>query len=56
VTLRVVNIEAVVADLKSKGVSITGEIGGDPTFFDKGIKFAFLSGPDGESLFLTEKF
>jgi len=54
-TLRVVNIDEVVADLRAKGVTIEGEVGLNTPFLKNGIKFIMFRGPDGESLALTEE-
>ena len=54
-TLRVSNIEAVVAKLRSQGVYIEDEPTLNKPFLANGIKFVMFRGPDGECLALTEE-
>jgi catechol 2,3-dioxygenase-like lactoylglutathione lyase family enzyme len=49
--LRVNNIDAVVADLKAKGVHFTME----PTTVRPGVRVAFLRAPEGVSIELLDR-
>ena len=53
IALEVQNIEAIVKNLKAKGVPMEGEIGSMPGFFPNGFKNIFITGPAGERIELV---
>ncbi|MGE4352750.1 MAG: VOC family protein [Oscillospiraceae bacterium] len=54
IAIEVQNIEALVADLKAKGVKVDGLVGSVPPMFPNGFKSILLTGPAGENIELVD--
>ncbi len=54
IAIEVMGIEALVEELKAKGVKIDGDIGSMPALFPNGFKNIFFTGPAGEKIELVD--